>query len=323
MLDIILHPTESHDLHYFIEIYSPIVIGLIAALIAYFANEISKRAMAEQAKQFQEQLKLERNNFQKQFELQKIQWKYDNFFKYKQEKLLELRNLYRLFKRDLEIFLFTFLPSGIGSNEGIFKLPDMSNIWDDSKVKVLYTTTEYNEAPSSIMNQFLINSKNLYDFLLTNDIFIQDNPVLYSDLKSISKGFKELYSALIDNKGFDKLFIEQDNKFIPYPENKSFRKFFYTFMHYRMGIMRGDLNTSLFYEIPNSIFKLYKMDYSDENIEKWSSNNIILFHTGGIFVTWLETWEKYINDFFVTSLNEISNIYSCTDSDTRNKESEQ
>lgn len=309
MFDIVLNPSNNHDIHYFIDVYSPIVIGIIAAIIAIIANKISKRSILEQKKQFNKQLKIERENFQKQFELQKIQWKYDNFFKYKQEKLLELRNLYRLFKRDLEKFLFTFLPSGIGSNEGNFTLPDMSNIWDDSKVNVLYATMEYNEAPSSIMNQFLLNSKNLYDFLLINDIFIQDNPVLYADLKSISKGFKELYSALIDNKGFDKLFIEQDNKFIPYPENKSFRKFFYTFMHYRMGIMRGNLNTSLFYEIPNSIFKLYKMDYSDENIEKWSSNNIILFHTGGIFVTWLETWEKYINEFFITSISDISAFY--------------
>jgi len=90
-----------------------------------------------------------------------------------------------------------------------------------------------------------------------------------------------------------------------------------------MSIKRGDLSTSLFYEIPNSIFKLPKMDYTDENIEKWSSNNIILFHTAMIFVTWLVTWEKYINEFFITSLNEISNIYSSVEINKIDKESKQ
>jgi len=230
-IDIIYNPTTQHDFHYYVEVYTPIAIGLFAAFIAWIANKISKRALLEQKKQFQRQINIERNNFNKQFELQKIQWKYDNFFKYKQDKSLELRNLYRLFKMDLEKFLFTFLPPAIMNKESQPLVPpDLSNIWDDSKLKVMFNKVVYNESPNSMVQQFYLNSKNLYNFLIANDIFIQDNPVLYEDLKSISKGFEELYSALIENKGFEKLFLNQNDKFLLIPENKSFRKFFYLFM---------------------------------------------------------------------------------------------
>ena len=76
MFDVVLNPTNNHDIHYFVDVYSPIIIGLIAAGIAYIANGISNRSILEQKKQFNKQLKIERENFQKQFELQKIQWYY-------------------------------------------------------------------------------------------------------------------------------------------------------------------------------------------------------------------------------------------------------
>lgn len=314
MFDVVLNPTNNHDVHYFVEVYSPIIIGLIAAGIAYIANRISKRSILEQKKQFNKQLKIERENFQKQFELQKIQWKYDNFFKYKQDKLLELRSLYRKFKFDIENFIKTFLPTAIGNADKdapLMALPNMSNIDDDSHIKPIYFNTTYEIAPDEMLENFFEDSKNLYNFLIDNDIFIQDNPMLYDDLKSISRGFKELFTALKNNNAFSKLFVynKEIGKYILIPENEAFRRFFYTYMHYRMNIQRGDLSTSLFYEIPNSVFKIYKLAYTEENVEKWISNNIILFNTSGIFIAWLETWEKYINEFFTTSISDISAFY--------------
>lgn len=93
MFDFICGSATHHDVHYYVGVYSSIAIGLIAAFIAWIANKISKRALLEQKKQFQKQIKIERQNFYKQFELQKEQWLYKYYIERESKVLIKFRNI--------------------------------------------------------------------------------------------------------------------------------------------------------------------------------------------------------------------------------------
>jgi hypothetical protein len=72
---------------------------------------------------------------------------------------------------------------------------------------------------------------------------------------------------------------------------------------------RGNVTEWMLSMPQNSIFRSLNMPHTAENMQKWSQNELIAFHTLAIFYTWFnETWLKYIDDFFYTSFNDIRKV---------------
>lgn len=310
MFSIYVLSNTLHDIHYYIEAYSPIIIGFIAAIIAIIANVISKRALEQERDQFEKQLIEQREQFNKQFELQKLQFKYDNFFKYKQDILLDFRKIYCEFQLNILDFIHMFLPSGIAPiNQSPSEPPIITDIEiDNQKVIPLYEKKSYNINPNKLLSNFLISSKNLYNFLTENDIFLQDNKELYDDLLSVSRSFKDLFENLPKTINIEEFFYKDNGYYYFKTESANFKEFFYTFMWGRLMVFRNDTNTSLFYALSDSVFKVKNLSYTPENIKLWVQNNIILFQTAAIFSTYFNIWQKAINDFFNVSIKETGKL---------------
>lgn len=76
----------------------------------------------------------------------------------------------------------------------------------------------------------------------------------------------------------------------------------------RLMVFRNDTNTSLFYALSDSVFKIKNLSYTPENIKLWVQNNIILFETAFIFSQHFRNWQKAINDFFNVSMKETDKL---------------
>lgn len=246
------------------------------------------------------------SHFNKQLELQRLQWKNYSFFKYKQDKLLDFRTKFLTFEKDTIEFLQLFLPD---------KIIIPSELQHSGNKKGDYTILKINNNPEEIIKKYCKNSNDLLSFIENNDIFINDNPMLITYVKTMVRAFKEFYTELNRNKSFESLFVKQDNNYISNPQNIAFRILFFNFMRYRLGIDLNGVATSMFYAIPNSVFALYKLSFDTENMRNWVGNEEIMFGAFGIFSTYLQTWKQTIDNLFSSALKEIEKYFNVADID--------
>lgn len=289
--------------------WGPVIIGLISIGLAWFSYNLSKKNLEQQKSQFEIQLKNEQEQFKKQLKLQNQQWKYDNLFKYRQDKLLEFRKLYKQFKTDTVEFLQLFMPSSMGYPLlQAHKLDSLTTLDIDADLRYEYFKTVFYHPPNELLKQYLKNCKLLVEFIKENDLFLLDDSEFFEDIRALSTAFLELYEKLNINNDLNKLFYQKENKYILVPTNHSFCKFFYKFMQWHLHLKRGETRTHLFDLYSNSIIKINKLSYDDSEINKWCSNPKVLFNTYMIFGNFLKNIEHYINAFFVKPIDQIKEL---------------
>ena len=269
-------------------VMTTIISAIVSAIVAI------KVAESNNKKQFE--------LFDKQIDEQRMLWKNENLYKYRQDKLLELRKIYINFQTNVFDFLSLFIPSSIGAS---ILDPTLNK-----SLKYEYKALKFFESPSSMINRFLTSSNILCEFLKENDIFLQDKSELKEDLNALAKTFQELFGKLDKNNGLENLFLPSSasNEYTLVPQNPSFCKYFYKFMNGHLYLKRGETRIHLFYLYENSIFKNNKLSFEDGEIDNWCSNIIVLFGTSMIFYTWLKHISNSIDSYFVASLEEIQNL---------------
>lgn len=257
-----------------------------------------------------------------QKELQRCSFVYDAFIREKQEKLIKLRKLYLSFQTVCIDFISLIFPNSLSQKDiKPGEIPNIDLLSEiDNDVQAIYFLKSITIKDTTYFETSRDICVNLNNFLIENDVFLQDNPELYQDLKITSQAFLEFFSSLQD-KDFYKILlplVQKLNKIgihkeIFYSKEgkeniKILRKYFYEFMQGRLVLSRNNCGTGLLYMIPNTFFSVKKPFYTPENIEKWSQNDKIAFTTHSIFVTWFETWKQYINSFFSVSFDDINRV---------------
>ena len=158
MIDFTFNILKSNTVDW-ANIIAMILTGLLSAGVALWI------AWRNNDKQFQ--------IFKTQLEEQRKQWKNENLYKYRQDKLLELRKLYINFQINILDFFALFVPTSIGAGS----LTPTA----DKALKYEYKTLKFYESPNSLVNRYCKSSNALCEFLKENDIFIQDKPELKED----------------------------------------------------------------------------------------------------------------------------------------------
>ena len=256
-----------------------------------------------------------------QADLQRCSFVYDSFIREKQEKLIELRRNYIEFKDKCLYLLETIFPCSVSPTDlkpGEFPILKI----DDDTLKSYYHKSIWDESADTFLENGQKTSTKLLKYLKENEVFLQDNPVLFDDLQIISNAFNELFVKIKSNdirrQNFIKLasFIDDIDKNLYHVDNKerqdiivNMRSFFYNFIHHKIMLHRGNVTEWMLNMPQGSIFKSLNMPHTAENMQKWSQNELIAFHTLTIFYTWFnETWLKYIDEFFSTSFNDIRKV---------------
>lgn len=261
--------------------------------------------------------------YNQQKELQRCSFIYDAFIKEKQEKIIELRKLYLEFQTSCVDFISIIFPSGVApktQNPG--EAPNIDFFADtDEAINAMYFMNSISMPENKYFegNRDIAGKLNL--FLKNNEVFLQDNPELYEDLTTVSKAFLDLFSDMQHRPKVWKVLLpiirmlNQSGlqKEIFYPEKdragiQIVRRYFYKFMHCRLVLTRNNCRNGLLSMTPGSYFSVKRPFYTEENIIKWSENDLIAFSTHASLIAWFDTWKKYIDSFFRVSFEDINKV---------------
>lgn len=299
---------NGHDFIDYLSAWGPTIAACVAVFVAGWQLYISIQ---------------QKRIYNQQKELQRCSFIYGAFIEEKQRKILEFRKLYLEFQVSCIDFISMIFPSGIApkkQNPG--EIPNIDFFADtDEAVNVTYFLNSISIPENKYFetNRDVAGRLNL--FLENNEVFLQDNPELYEDIKTVSKAFLELFSDMQNKPEVWNILRPiirtlnqsglQKEIFYPQKGRKSIevlRKYFYEFMHYRLILTRNNCREGMLYMIPNSYFAVKRPSYTERNIVKWSGNDLIAFSTHASLIAWFDTWKKYIDSFFKASFEDINNV---------------
>ena len=261
--------------------------------------------------------------YNQQKELQRCAFVYDAFIGEKQRKIIELRELYLEFQASCIDFISIIFPSGISPKKQKPGEPPSVDFFADTDEAI--NATYFMNSISIPENKYFETNRDtagkLHLFLENNEVFLQDNPELYEDLKTVSKAFLDLFSdmqhkpevwkallpiiRMLNQSGLQKeiFYPEKDRKGI-----QILRRYFYEFMHYRLILTRNNCRNGMLYMTPGSYFATKRQPYTEENILKWSGNDLVAFSTHASFIAWFNIWKEYIDSFFKLSFEDINKV---------------
>lgn len=306
---------NGRDFIDYLSAFGPTVAAFVAAGVAVWQLCISaqQKNISIQQKRIYEQQK----------ELQRCSFVYDAFIKEKQQKIIELRELYLEFQERCVDFISIIFPNAImAKDQRPGECPNIDFLADtDEAINAGYflNSISIEEEKYFETNRDIAGKLNL--FLNKNAVFLKDDPILYEDLQIVSKAFLELFSdmqnkpkiweiilpiiSMLNKVGLQKeIFYPQDNR----KKVQIVRRYFYEFMQYRLVLTRNNCREGMLYMSPNSYFSIKRPFYTSENITKWSENDLIAFSTHTAFIMWFETWKKSIDNFFKVSFEDINKV---------------
>lgn len=310
--------TSKNWVDYFSAI-GPTFAAIIAVIVAIWQACIARKQKGINEQQVEiNQQQLEFNK--QQMEIQRCNFVYSTFIQEKQNKLLELRKKYLLFKEINSNLLGLIFPNTAMNNKlQPLQLPDITQL-DKNDIICAYHI-ERHKWPSDLLEKAYQISREFYEFLENNQIFLQDNPELFIHLKTISHAFGEYMRHAFDTPNILSCYHAIHTKITNSLKGKNFmdyihydeevydlREDFYDFMHMYLMIPYNGVNDHLLYMLQDSIFKTKNLIYSKEDIKKWAINEKIAFHTSVIFNTWFTTWLNYIDEFFKVSFEDIKKV---------------
>lgn len=297
----------------------PTFAASIAVIVAIWQACIAKKQKGineQQVKINQQQLEFNKQ----QMEIQRCNFVYSTFIQEKQNKLLELRKKYLLFKEINSNLLGLIFPNTVMNNNlKPLQLPDITQLDKNNVICAYYI--ERHKWPSDLLEKAYRISREFYEFLENNQIFLQDNPELFIHLKTISYAFGEYMRHAFDTPNILSCYHAIHTEITRSLKGKNFmhyihynqevydlREDFYNFMHMYLMVSYNGVTNHLLYMPQDSIFKIKNLIYSKEEIKKWAINEKIAFHTAVIFNTWFTTWLNYIDEFFTVSFENINKI---------------
>ncbi len=249
------------------------------------------------------------NNQQK--ELQRCSFVYDSFLKEKWEKLSQLRELYLNFYENCLALISMVFPSGIASHDSA-NPPKFSYDNNDSIV-------DYGFNVGISFASVFINGENvckeLERYIRNNEPFLKECASLIEDLRVVVPVFKKLFQKIGANKDLRtsleiiaKMMDRNNGSPTILPMDLSgIRSFFYAEL-WGLILHRGDCNSHLFNLVRGNYFSKFKPVYVEENVQKWSKNNLISFETHSAILTFFNLWLEQINNLFTNAYNDISTI---------------
>lgn len=256
--------------------------------------------------------------------VQRTSFIYNEFIKEKQNKIVELRKKYIPFQESCIYFLSILFPCTVAEkNQKPGEIPNVS--LENSKNLI---GMHYHNAINKDKNlsYFYKTCDELYQFLISNEVFLANSKDLYDDLRVTSKAFKELFENILADKQlngnfeslkqfFDILCNKVDFSYSLLPEIKhsliTGRIFFYQFMQFKLMREKNGINNNLLYLIPDSLFQNKNFaytTYTTENIKIWSQDDFIASITYGILQNWFQAWQKTIDNYFKESFNDVKAI---------------
>lgn len=310
--------TSKNWVDYFAAL-GPTVMAFIAICVAAWQLYVSNKQ--KNINQQQIELNKQQMEFNKQqMEIQRCSFVYSSFIQTKQNKLLELRQKYLLFKEINSNLLGLIFPNtAMDKNLRLLQFPNVNQL--DKKDVVCAYYIERHKWPSDLLEKAYTLSREFYEFLENNQIFLQDNPELFIHLKTISYAFGEYMRHAFDTPNILSCYHAIHTKITKSLKGKNFmhyihydeevyelREDFYNFIHMYLTVSYNGITDHLLYIPQDSIFKTNNLIYSKKDVKKWSTNEKIAFHTSVIFNTWFTTWLNYIDEFFTVSFEDIKKV---------------
>lgn len=298
---------------------APTFMAFIAVCVAAWQLYVSNKQ--KNINQQQIEINKQQLEFNKQqMEIQRCNFVYSSFIHEKQNKLLELRQKYLLFKEiNLNLLGLIFPNTAMNKNFQSLQLPDVNRL--DKKDIICAYYIERHKWPADLLEKAYRLSREFYEFLENNQIFLQDNPELFIHLKTVSYAFSEYMRHVFDtpnmlscyhaihSKITTSLRVKNFMHYIHYDEEVyELREDFYNFMHMYLMVSYNGVTDHLLYMPQESIFKTNNLIYSKKDVKKWAINEKIAFHTSLIFNTWFTTWVNYIDEFFTVSFEDIKRV---------------
>lgn len=249
------------------------------------------------------------NNQQK--ELQRCSFVYESFLKAKQDKLLQLRELYLNFYENCLAIISMVFPSGIGSHDSA----NPSAFSYDKNDSTIDYGFNVGISFASVFTTGENVCKELERYVRNNEPFLKECSALIEDLRVVVPVFKKLFQKINMNKDL-KASLETIAKIMDKNNGSptillidlsKIRSFFYAEL-WGLVLQRGDCNNHLFYLINNNYFSKFKPSYVEENAQKWSKSNLISFETHSAILTFFNLWLEQINNLFTNAYNDISTI---------------
>ncbi len=250
------------------------------AVISMFSLWAAVRANKKHATQIQQQI-----------DIQKQQWADEFFLKYKQQKFIEFRASFIELIMCVRNFQNIMGPGFLSID---FFKPDASNDFVYTPVITQLTPENFLADNFRIVYKFI-------DFLLMEELFINEIPWVYKDLNSFSHSFLSFLHS-VKNKGLmNQSFEFIDNHWVSKP-NKDMR---YLYMRHWTKIVRDNVNTSMLHAIKN---KECLNDLSGDNSAKMHdvANNDAEFHYYLCMVnTWIDMWKETVDSVLIPTSNKL------------------
>lgn len=109
MFDVLISQAATRDLFDYVDIFMPVIVGVIALIFAHLANKINKDAIKQQHEEFEAQLHLQKEQFNAQMKSQLDQWKYDAVVRSEIETVAHMRILFFEARESIHFFMWNFL----------------------------------------------------------------------------------------------------------------------------------------------------------------------------------------------------------------------
>ena len=267
----------------------PLLIGILSIGLSIFSYKLSQRNLKEQKQQFDKQL-----------QIQATQWKSDAILQHKIKILLDLQKYFLKFKKETIFFIRIFLPDGITRKDRTLNSIDYFDISTDDSIP-FFINTKYYDSFEYIIQNNLKTANELLNILENNDFFIQPQKNIKTELKDFVKSFLDLYVNLILNKDLlNNVLIEKAPNVYEVSFNPAFNEHFFKFMHYRLPFVTDEnVRTHVFFMDKGSIFSENKLTYNDDNIKMWARNCKILHYVSHTISRWLTITHKNIDDLLL------------------------
>lgn len=294
----------------------PTSMACIAVGVAIWQGYVSNK----QKKLNQQQIEINKQQLEfnkQQREIQRCGFIYSSFIKEKQDKLLELRKRFLEFKDINMLFLSILFPCSCSDKKqemGAFSR-DIVDISEEDFLVLYYIDSQ--EIPKNLIEKASKINAEFFQFLVNNEIFVNDNPQLYLHLHQMTYGFGEFFKGFIAKKDLYEEFtqllaslIKTSNfhttfSYTDTSSLKKIRQYFYITTRYSLCISEKGENSHILYKAPSSLFNLKKLKYNER---EWAESDKIAFFTHSTFLGWFNTWRDTIDGFFSLAFSDIKRV---------------
>lgn len=233
------------------------------------------------------------NKVQQQIDNQKQQWTDEFFLKYKQQKFIEFRIKFLDVVGCVRTFHKVMGPGFLGMD---FFKPQMESFFEYQPVYM-----EEPQNPDVCLSDSMKTVYELINFMVTEEVFINDIKWLYRDILSFSNSFLSFLQSINFNKLMKPSFVLNGTKWISQP-NMDMR---YLYLKHWTKIERDNVHTSLLHATKN---KELLNDLSGDNFEKMrsiASDDKNFYYYLCVINEWVDMWRNTIDSVLLPASKKL------------------